>query len=296
MTHPYIRKDDMMRYINTNNIPHFALPKEIFTIENTKYLTEVYNDLYNKRLDNPPFEELVISSYMGDEKSYFMRYGDNPPETGVDGFSREDFNLLFPVVVHAYDIHRTSDGDDLNRVFLLAKIYLMTPHYGTILYDTEKNIVVFSDGKPIPMTEKDRFVALETMSVALTNLTALLYLKAEQRPVTKLLPKQGTSAQRRKAPDRYATEIQLEFTPELKRIISERSETINKGSGGTKNPHMRRGFIKTQRYGPKLSKVKEIFIEAVHVNKDKGPSTPKQTYRLKVTDQKQELTVQTVSV
>ena len=141
-----------------------------------------------------------------------------------------------------------------------------------------------------------RASARRLSDIAYCKLIALLSLKPEQVSVIKKVPKIGTSAQKRKTADKHFTEINISYTPDLERMISERSETINKGSGGTKSPHMRRGFIKTQRYGPKLSKVKEIFIEAVHVNKDKGPSTPKQTYRLKVTDQKQELTVQTVSV
>lgn len=288
-----------MRYINTDNIPHFVIPRDAFLFENAIYLSDVFLDLFNKRIEDPPFETFSITSYMGDARGYFYKHG-GVPENRTVSLSSGDLDLLIPTTICVYRASRSSNEEDLldgrtgnerNRFSCISKVYFETKNHGTIVYDTTGKTIIFPDGTTKTMEVEHLITAQKAVRVAVSNLTALLYLKAEQKLVTRLLPKQGTSAQRRKAPDRYATEIHLEFTPELRRIISERRETINKGSGGTKSPHMRRGFIKTQRYGPKLSKVKEIFIEAVHVNKDKGPSTPKQTYRLKVTDQNQGLTV-----
>ena len=261
------------------NYPTFVLPKGVFDtnssneVQSYHEIKRAYDDLVDKNLHDPPFDKFKVLSY------HIL---------SIDLNTSRLHTVIF-------------DGVSKNRdggISCAARIIVQMTKGTVLLYwDKCTQTVMFSfyEGSELKENYKapDKHIEFFNQAVmtAYVPLITLLSFGVEQRTVTRLLPKQGTSAQRRKAPDRYATEIHLEFTPELKRIISERSETTNKGSGGTKSPHMRRGFIKTQRYGPKLSKVKEIFIEAVHVNKDKGPSTPKQTYRFRVTDQNQGLTV-----
>jgi len=262
------------------DIPHFILPKELFGLDEVAH--NVSNMVVNLRCEidkgkliASPFDSFFIST-----KFCFENDLDNPRDC----------------LVILSDARRVAGGIVGNYAVMVE-----IDNGVTVLFDVgNEKAFSYRDGKLISgksiKGEDDASVFLYGFAkklglAAFDLLTILLSMETEQRVVKKLLPKRGTSAQRKKAPDRYATEIRIDFTPELKRIISERSETANRGSGGTKSPHMRRGFIKTQRYGPKLSKVKEIFIEAVHVNKDKGPSTPKQTYRFRVTDQNQGLTV-----
>lgn len=260
--------------------PHFIIPKEIFTNKEIvprmqDMIEDLCYDVDKGKVIPPPFETFFVTSWFFDEDHL------REPKEHIVLFS---------------NVRRVSDGIIGNHA-----LFMDLASNQTCLFDMgTKQVFILKDGKTYKSGsmggEDDGDKLLYDFSrkrsrCAFDMLTILLSMETEQRFVKKILPKKGTSAQRKKAPDRYATEIHLEFTPELKRIISERSETTNKGSGGTKSPHMRRGFIKTQRYGPKLSKVKEIFIEAVHVNKDKGPSTPKQTYRFRVTDQNQGLTV-----
>jgi hypothetical protein len=52
------------------------------------------------------------------------------------------------------------------------------------------------------------------------------------------------------------------------------------GTGGAKRPHLRRGHIRTQRFGKGNAEVKKIFIQPVFVNADETWVNEQKTYRV----------------
>ena len=287
--------------------PIFFLPKSAFKLDDaSRKLDAIHKHLYQQELDDPPYDRFSVRSFYLDKSDPFVlphEEGDyivmsDHHEDIIERWARPYFvkfikvgRLDIETVKQLTPEYEFPEDTPKTSVVYSTQVFVSTKRYGNIMLDMETSSVWFSATKSIPMNEKAKTNARSLSDIAYCKLIALLSLKPEQVSVIKKVPKTGTSAQKRKAADKHFTEISISYTPDLERMIYEKSETLNKGSGGTKSPHMRRGFIKTQRYGPKFSKVKEIFIEAVHVNKDKGPSTPKQTYRLKVVDQNQGLTV-----
>lgn len=64
--------------------------------------------------------------------------------------------------------------------------------------------------------------------------------------------------------------------------IGKISETHTSGhAGGTVRPHLRRGHIRTQKYGPNYELSKKIFIEPVFVNADEGWIAERRAYNVK---------------
>lgn len=64
--------------------------------------------------------------------------------------------------------------------------------------------------------------------------------------------------------------------------IGKITETHTSGhGGGTVRPHLRRGHIRTQKYGPKYELSKKIFIEPVFVNADEGWISERRAYNVK---------------
>jgi hypothetical protein len=62
--------------------------------------------------------------------------------------------------------------------------------------------------------------------------------------------------------------------------ISE-THTSSEHGGGTCRPHLRRGHIRTQKYGPNWELSKKIFIEPVFVNADEGWIAERRAYNVK---------------
>jgi len=59
-------------------------------------------------------------------------------------------------------------------------------------------------------------------------------------------------------------------------------DTEHPPTGGTKCPHLRRGHIRRQHYGPKMAFIKQIWIEPVFVNADPTFVSHRKAYNLGV--------------
>lgn len=67
-------------------------------------------------------------------------------------------------------------------------------------------------------------------------------------------------------------------------VIGKITETYESkgGIGSAKRPHMRRGHIRTQHYGPKNELTQKIFIQPVFVNADEGWISERKAYNIGV--------------
>jgi hypothetical protein len=275
-----------MQYV-PDDTPLFVLPKEAFTDEMGGMLNDIHFTLFSNELDSPPYPSFAVTGYYIDKSD------------GVSLDSLDLANWVRPYTVKFFKFERTPvdkkivflntddskdmPGSEVKTILTyITQVFCSTKKLGNIVLDMETASVWIGAATKRPMNDKQRTATRVLSEMAYGRLIALLSLKPEEITTIKQVPKTGTSAQRRKQKDKFYTEIQIEFTPDLKRTILERHDTVNPRTGASKAPHMRRGFIKTQRYGPKFSMVKEIFVEAVHVNKDKGPPIPRQKYSLTV--------------
>lgn len=280
-----------MKYIQ-DETPLFILPKEAST-SMSRRLDDVFDELFHKEIDDPPYKTFAVKNYFLDN----INHRNFPPEAMKDpSFVNSELflNSLRPYITKYVIAERVPKklADKLvsdrpvpesNKTAIVysAQIYVELDT-GHVMFDMVTQKKWYSPSVSKPMTEAQKVSALELSEFSYVKLIALLSLKVATDKTVKKAEKTGTSAQRRRSPDKYFTEIEIKYSPDLERIVREKHETINSGSKGSKSPHMRRGFVKTQRYGPKFSMTREIFIDAVHVNKDKGPAAPRQKYLLKV--------------
>ena len=67
-------------------------------------------------------------------------------------------------------------------------------------------------------------------------------------------------------------------------LIGKITETYESkgGTGSAKRPHMRRGHIRTQHYGPENELTQKIFIQPIFVNADEGWITERKAYNVGV--------------
>lgn len=62
--------------------------------------------------------------------------------------------------------------------------------------------------------------------------------------------------------------------------ITENHESV--GTGSTVRPHLRRGHIRSQHYGPNNEMTKKIFIQPVFVNADEGWVANREAYNVRI--------------
>lgn len=86
--------------------------------------------------------------------------------------------------------------------------------------------------------------------------------------------KSSISPQRRKDSLNYSSTITLKIGKITETYISEG------GTGRNVRPHLRRGHIRTQRFGAGLTESKKIFIQPVFVNADEEWIAAQRTYRV----------------
>jgi hypothetical protein len=75
--------------------------------------------------------------------------------------------------------------------------------------------------------------------------------------------------------------VKYDYTTTIKIGKITESYGASTGLGGRKRPHLRRGHIRTQRFGKGNAEVKKIFIEPVFINADENWINEQKTYRVK---------------
>lgn len=136
--------------------------------------------------------------------------------------------------------------------------------------------------KPFELTElnngPDKFEQLVALHEQVRRFLIVMLATRNVRKITNIdkLAKLGIGARRNKVKHRYShvTTISLPLSEEME------DDHEHKPTGTTKAPHLRRGHVRRQHYGPKNAYIKRTWIEPVFVNADPAFVSSRRAYNV----------------
>lgn len=127
------------------------------------------------------------------------------------------------------------------------------------------------------LSAKDQYSSLKRLSTAVFYL--LVVLLATKNVEKKEVINRKLAAGKFNRSKAYRKDYPITTTLTIGKI-TENHESV--GTGSTVRPHLRRGHIRNQHYGPNNEMTKKIFIQPVFVNADEGWVANREAYNVRM--------------
>lgn len=244
----------------------FRISIDIVKSTTVEDVVDTFFDMQDMGLTKPPFEKFAVelsapAFRLSMEK--FSAYYDTKLDHAFKSLGQNNFRVIVP-----FEKYPTSE-------------------------DTTSNIIIIhDDGKVVDLKEKLNTALISgSINRDLYNETAesamefsgdiyklLVVLLATKNLVKNTIVDKDLARGKFNKSKAYRKDYPITTTITIGQI----SETHTSGhGGGTVRPHLRRGHIRTQKYGPKYELSKKIFIEPVFVNADEGWIAERRAYNVK---------------
>jgi len=264
----------------------FRLSHEILDSIELEDLEKTYDDMFEMKIANPPFKQYSIEvsskflSKLGQKICAYLKNENYWPKEFNFGFffkfedySKEDKETMMPFFKN---LKNSANGEvipEKNRTSLVEMFFIKND--GTVhswddyeIYRQLNNI-----NEKITEGYKQRMA-----NIALKIRQILIVMLATKNHVSEQKIDKDIARGRYNKKQAYRKDYPITTTISIGKI----TETYE-GKGGTgskKRPHMRRGHIRTQHYGPNRELTQKIFIQPVFVNADEGWIAERRAYNV----------------
>ena len=232
--------------------PHlFRLSDDILSCFDMEDIRATYNDMLALNLDKDPYPYYAI-----EVKVKFMYLFGKKTGLLIGEDDGTDPSIMQATCVFIYELD--DDGEHY--------------HFDVLMYAMGKYVDLLAAATLNKNKEQENYVN-GIAEYLRYFLMVILATKNAEKVTKKNLAKAISPRQRKDAAKYgYTTTIQIGKITE-----SYGSSTL---TGGAKRPHLRRGHIRTQRFGKGNAEVKKIFIQPVFVNADENWINEQKTYRV----------------
>lgn len=169
--------------------------------------------------------------------------------------------------------------DDLSIQEKIKRMYKSILYEGKKIYSTGQ-IFNIQDMVDLAFLEKGMTPSAEGTNMIANLIFSVLMVLLATKNIEKneILNKQLMSGKFNKA-QAYRKDYPITTTLTIGKI-TENHESV--GTGSTVRPHLRRGHIRNQHYGPNNEMTKKIFIQPVFVNADEGWVANREAYNVRM--------------
>ena len=263
----------------------FRLSSEILNSINLEDIEKTFDDMVEMKIAYSPFREYSLElsekflSKLGEkicgykkdnsfwpqnfDHGYFFKYSDYPKEY------KKEINHFGKLVNSINgEIIPDNHGTSIVEIFFIRQGGVVVSWND---YETYGNL----NGKNKNETEYHRSIVA---NIALKVRQILIVLLATKNHVKEERVNKDLAQGRFNKKQAYRKDYPITTTISIGKI----TETYESkgGTGTAKRPHMRRGHIRTQHYGPKNELTQKIFIQPVFVNADEGWIAERRAYNV----------------
>lgn len=239
----------------------FRMSPEIWKFTNFEDVVETYTDMREMKLDRSPFPKFAIEAKL---KFFKHMMGDDGP--------RVIENVQNCSVLAEYEMETLADGEEnpcgLKITLINDNGFILANRIDLIeLFRQKKRSSVFKSSGDVNW-EKDTGLHEDLLNIAFDMRMVLLVMLATRNVKQEMIVNRGLMSGRSNKKNDYRKDYPITTTIGIGKITE--THTGDSDDPHTVRPHLRRGHIRTQRFGPDLAFEKKVFIEPVFVNASQG--------------------------
>ena len=240
----------------------FRFSYEILNVIDLNTVNDTFSDMLDMKINQPPYKKFAIEL----SPKFFKKMNE----------------LLFlntkkidDAVSHTYLF--CYEIDDLNTHEWNYKVTSFVNWHDGKVYKWRQLVLLLSvENKSSKETIEELFKFISYLEGKI--LTILIVLLATKNHIKENKIDKDLAQGRFNKKQAYRKDYPITTTISIGKI----TETYESkgGTGTAKRPHMRRGHIRTQHYGPKNELTQKIFIQPVFVNADEGWIAERRAYNV----------------
>lgn len=263
----------------------FRLSSEILDSIELNDLDKTYDDMMEMKIAYPPFRKYSIEV----SNKFLSKLGKKICEfKNDDSFWPKEFNYGLFFKYNDYLKEQKEEISHYGPITNDVTGEIIPENHGTSLIEaffikkdgSVHNWADYVNYKKLNGNNEDSIKYYKSImsNIALKIRQILIVLLATKNHVKEELLNKDIARGRYNKKQAYRKDYPITTTI----LIGKITETYQSkgGTGAAKRPHMRRGHIRTQHYGPKNELTQKIFIQPVFVNADEGWIAERKAYNV----------------
>lgn len=243
----------------------FRIPKDVFDAVPLGEINQTYLDMYSLGIAHPPFENFAVEVKAETLLGISLYLASEGAKDVIEAKVKAALEIDMP---HKYLFKITALKEQEFFSFVLLKVF----DDGQVVNVGE--LVSRIKDKEHQQKQQD----LTNKMAKCIHMTLIVLLATKNIEKNEIRNKQMMAGKFNGA-QVYRKDYPITTTLTIGKI-TENHESV--GTGSTVRPHLRRGHIRNQHYGPNNEMTKKIFIQPVFVNADEGWVANREAYNVRM--------------